>query len=311
MIVAPPARDAPPSARRPRSRPCPACWRRAARARTACRRRAAVGQRRRAPPRRCRRRVGFIRQRVSMLVEDAPVDVVVVDDQHRQARPAPGRSVRDWQRRRSRSVAVKWNVLPCARLALDPDPAAHQLHQRRRDRQAEAGAAEPPRRRSVGLAEGSKIVACLSGGMPMPVSLTAKCSCAAIAEPLVAADLHAARGRCSVNLIALPTRLVMTCRSRAGSPTMPAGTSAAMSAMQLEPLLVRPAAPAASACPRRDRASENGIASSSSLRDSIFEKSRMSLSIASSESAEDLTVVEALALLGGQRRCRAPARSSR
>jgi hypothetical protein len=38
-------------------------------------------------------------------------------------------------------------------LALDPEPPAHQAHQRRRDGQAEAGAAEPPRRRSVRLAE--------------------------------------------------------------------------------------------------------------------------------------------------------------
>ena len=37
--------------------------------------------------------------------------------------------------------------------------------------------------------------------------------------------------------------------------------------------------------------SENGIDSSSSFRDSIFEKSRMSLRMASSESADDLTVI--------------------
>ena len=41
-----------------------------------------------------------------------------------------------------------------ARLALDPEPSAHQPHERGRDRQAEAGAAEPARRRSVRLTEG-------------------------------------------------------------------------------------------------------------------------------------------------------------
>ena len=58
------------------------------------------------------------------------------------------------KRRRRRAGAVKWNVLPRAELALDPDAAAHQLDERRRDRQAQAGAAEPARRRAVGLAEG-------------------------------------------------------------------------------------------------------------------------------------------------------------
>ena len=38
-------------------------------------------------------------------------------------------------------------------------------------------------------------------------------------------------------------------------------------------------------------ASENGTASSSSLRDSIFEKSRMSFRIVSSDSADDLTAL--------------------
>ena len=40
-----------------------------------------------------------------------------------------------------------------ARLALDPDPAAHHADQLRRDRQAEPGAAEAARRRAVGLGE--------------------------------------------------------------------------------------------------------------------------------------------------------------
>src|SRR5258708_32878818 len=41
-----------------------------------------------------------------------------------------------------------------ARLALDPDSSAHEAHECGRDGQAEAGAAEPARGRSIGLAEG-------------------------------------------------------------------------------------------------------------------------------------------------------------
>ena len=89
-----------------------------------------------------------------LLGENAPVDVVVVDDQHvemrRAAAPAGAGSgsvgdvERDGEMERAAGAGV----------ALDPDPSAHQLHERGRDRQAEAGAAEPARRRSVGLTEG-------------------------------------------------------------------------------------------------------------------------------------------------------------
>ena len=66
-----------------------------------------------------------------------------------------------------------------ADLALDPHPAAHQLDQPQRDRQTEAGAAEPARRRAVGLRECLEdLVAACPAGMPMPVSVTAKCSVA-------------------------------------------------------------------------------------------------------------------------------------
>ena len=54
-----------------------------------------------------------------------------------------------------------------------------------------------------------------------------------------------------MNLMALPTRLTSTCRSRSGSPTSASGTSASMSSMQLEPL-------------SRARASASGFSVSSS-----------------------------------------------
>ncbi len=61
------------------------------------------------------------------------------------AGPAAARPRRRWPRSRPAGAtakrAVKWNVLPSPGVALDPDPAAHQLDQVRRDGQAEPGAA--------------------------------------------------------------------------------------------------------------------------------------------------------------------------
>ena len=88
-----------------------------------------------------------------LLGENAPVDLVVVDDQHVEVRRAGigrlglgrvGDVEGDGEMKRAAG----------ARLALDPEPSAHQPHERGRDRQAEAGAAEPARRRSVRLTEG-------------------------------------------------------------------------------------------------------------------------------------------------------------
>ena len=66
---------------------------------------------------------------------------------------------------------------------------------------------------------------------------------------------------------------------------MPVGHVGRDVADELEALLVRASASGLSASPITER-SEKATASSSSLRDSIFEKSRMSLRMASSESAE-------------------------
>ena len=115
----------------------------------------------------------------------------------------------------------------------------------------------------------------------------------------------------SVNLIALPTRLIKDLPQRLGSPTMPAGTSASTStaARALSGARGRRTASACSASVSPQR--RTPTASSSSLPASIFEKSRMSLMIVSSESAELFDRREIVALIGGQLACRAPARSCR
>jgi hypothetical protein len=79
------------------------------------------------------------------------------------ARCRPGLDDRDaLARKRERGFLRRRHIEPdrereCrtgARLAVDGQPAAHQLDEARRDRKAEAGSAETARRRRVGLAEG-------------------------------------------------------------------------------------------------------------------------------------------------------------
>ena len=210
-------------------------------------------------------------------------------------------------------LAVKWNVLPWPGSLSTQIRPPISSHQARRDRRAQPGAAEPARRRAVGLRERLEDRCVLApAGMPMPVSLHDEVQRAA--EPsAIASQLDLARPlrRCSVNLMALPTRLTRTCRSRPGSPTSASGTSAAMSREQLEALLVAPHGERLRRCRRRRRAGEKAIVSSSSLPASIFEKSRMSLRMAEQRLGRGLDRLEVLALLGVERRCRAPARSCR
>ena len=108
------------------------------------------------------------------LLEDAAVGGVVVHDQHaagRAGRPARPARLRAGALGARPKRAVKWNVLPWPDLALDPDPAAHQLDQlrarspapgrcRRTCASSSCRPARTPRRSAC----------CLSGGMPMPVS---------------------------------------------------------------------------------------------------------------------------------------------
>src|SRR5262249_31443359 len=72
-----------------------------------------------------------------------------------------------------------------------------------------------------------KTSACFSRGMPMPVSATRKRRTAWPAASF-SVSTWTRTSPLSVNLIALPTRLTITCRSRLGSPTSRSGTSGAV-----------------------------------------------------------------------------------
>ena len=123
--------------------------------------------------------------------------------------------------------------------------------------------------------------------MPMPVSLTSKrkrtdaSSRASTATPMTTSPR-------SVNLTALLPRFSSTCPRRDGSPTSASGSSGGSTKSSSSPF-------SSAFSPIRlarlsitsDRL--NGIASMSSLPASIFEKSRMSLMIPSSDSAEACT----------------------
>jgi hypothetical protein len=121
--------------------------------------------------------------------------------------------------------------------------------------------------------------------MPIPESDTAKRS---IACPSPASDSTETSSRTSpsaVNLIALPIRLISTCRSRPESPRQLDGTPRGTTQSSSRPLsCARPAnCPATTSSSSRRSKSCSLIAS---LPASIFEKSRMSLMIVSSASAE-------------------------
>ena len=90
----------------------------------------------------------------------------------------------------------------------------------------------PPKRRVVeasACVNASNREPALSGAMPMPVSRTANRSVTASAASETRLTVTAI-SPCSVNLTALPTRLVSICRSRPGSPRSDAGTSGSTNA---------------------------------------------------------------------------------
>ena len=116
---------------------------------------------------------------------------------------------------------------------------------------------------------------------------------------------------CSVNLMALPTRLRRTCRSRPGSPTSASGTSGSDVAGELEPLLVRAQREQLARRPRRRRGGRTAPCSSSSRRASIFEKSRMSLRMREQRLGRVVDGPHVLALLRREPRVRARDRSCR
>ena len=119
---------------------------------------------------------------------------------------------------------VKWNVLPrpsllstqirpfimevsCAQMA-SPSPV-------------------PPYFRDMELSawlKTSKISCCLSSGMPIPVSATEQASVTASSDS-DSSDMERTTSPASVNLMALPTRLMTIWLRRPGSPTRCSGTS--------------------------------------------------------------------------------------
>ena len=68
-------------------------------------------------------------------------------------------------------------MLPWPTLAFEPELSAHQFHELRGNRQAQSRAAILARHRAIGLLKSIEDHVLLLGGMPMPVSVTAKRSC--------------------------------------------------------------------------------------------------------------------------------------
>ena len=186
-----------------------------------------------------------------------------------------------------------------ARLALDPDASAHQPHERGRDGQAETGAAEPARRRSVRLAERLEDRRRASrrdadpgvGDAEMQLVLPSLRESSRTATNDVAALGELERVADQVRQDLLEARRVA---DDAG------GHVRVDVADQLEPLLVGPEGERLERARRSASRGENGTASSSSLRDSIFEKSRMSLRIDSSDVGRRAHRGQAVALFGGE-----------
>ena len=185
------------------------------------------------------------------LFEDAAVGGVVVDDERREAAREVGgrRSAGDaprlgWRPKRGGEV----ERAAASGLALDPDPPAHQLDQARarspgrgRCRRTGGWSSRRPARR------GRRSACCFSAGMPMPVSVTVKWRQHAARQPLPRRADPAPRPRPrprSVNLMALPTRLTSTCRSRSESPTSASGTSGAIRQASSRPFWCGAVAPA-------------------------------------------------------------------
>src|ERR1039458_4549070 len=125
---------------------------------------------------------------------------------------------------------------------------------------------------------------CCCGAMPMPVSWTTKCSSTRSCGPDSSAILKPT-SPCAVNLMALPTRLTIISRNRVGSATTSSGTSGRMSQVSSRPFWWARKARVLMAGTKLSR-SLNSMESSSSLPASILEKSRISLMMVSSESAD-------------------------
>ena len=132
-----------------------------------------------------------------------------------------------------------------------------------------------------------------SGGMPIPVSRTAKAKVAGVpgrdGVNGSTTRTEISTSPVSVNFTALLRRLTRICLTRVTSPSTTAGTSGSICATRSMPRAVACAATRSSE-PSTQSRSTNGCRSSSSSPDSIFEKSRTSLMIVSSESPLRRTV---------------------
>ena len=157
----------------------------------------------------------------SGLRQDQPVGGIVVDDQGpaglRAAR-GPARAARCVDRSCTASLTVNQKVLPLPGSLSTQMRAAHQLDQLGRDRQAQPGAAEAAGGRAVGLLErledrlqllGRNADAGVGDGDQQG-------DCSSLGVP--ATETVTTTSPRSVNLIALPTRLTRTWRSRPASP---------------------------------------------------------------------------------------------
>ena len=120
--------------------------------------------------------------------------------------------------------------------------------------------------------------------MPMPVSDTSKRSTTP-SSPASSRRTCSAMAPRRVNLTAFDRRLARTCRSSRPSPTSASGTSGSTRCDSLTSLPCRRGANDFTRVSRRSR-SRNAWGSTTSLPASIFEKSRMSLMMSSSASAD-------------------------
>ena len=128
---------------------------------------------------------------------------------------------------------------------------------------------------------------CLSGGMPMPVSDTSNRSTTPAPPASSRRTRRAIRPRC-VNFTAFESRFAKTCRSRRPSPTSASGTPSSTSHDSVTSRPRRRGANDFTSASSRSRR-RNARGSRTSLPASIFEKSRMSLMMSSSASADSRT----------------------
>ena len=184
----------------------------------------------------------------SMSVEDAAIGGVVVHDQGTASRAGsdgPASRMLAGVAWHMPSRAVKWKVLPWPgslstqiRPPIIATSCAEMVSPRPVPPMRASSSRRPARRPEMSC--------CFSGGMPMPVSRTAKCSSTAIGRHAVLAVpiSQTTTSPCSVNLMALPTRLIEHLPQPAGIAHADVGHVGADVAGQFEALSGGPAGPA-------------------------------------------------------------------